>query len=171
MIVIPIIKNSRPEIRDNDLDGVVQLQDLTGQAQLRDNPLDSDLYAPADGDNYSEAGGIKRMFANRRAIRKEKLAQKRLTKQSKADARKMRADAQQTKAKAKVLASKAQQEAAKGLSKQDDSAVIAALQQSQSTTTPENTGLTKGQKIGIGVGIGVVLLIVGVVAYKKLKGK
>jgi hypothetical protein len=152
----------------------VQLIDNYGQIDdpLEDNP--DTIFEMAEGpeDDFLYAGGIKRMVANRRANKKEKLAQKRLVRQSKANARTMKADAKQTKAQAQQTSAKANVAAAKAIGQKDDSALAAALTQNQTTPT-ENKGLSKGAKWAIGGGIALVVVIGAVIVYKKVikKGK
>lgn len=164
-----------PEIAmDNDMDGVIEMEDLSGQAQIRKNHFDYDLVSPDQGIDWVNATGKKPakkggLFAGIRERKAQRQERRNLRTESKAEARIMKAGAKQTKADAKVGEAKAKSETAKALSKGDDSAVIAALNASKPAA--EDKGMSMGAKIGIGVGIVVVLGIVTFVVIKMKKKK
>lgn len=113
-------------------------------------------------DDFSEAGGLKRMFRHRRKIQKQRQKRRDLQAKTKGQARIQRTSAKQTQAQS-------QRDAARAMGNQDDSAMANAL--AANAPAPEaksNKGLI------IGVSIAGVLIIGGIIAfviYKKKKGK
>lgn len=175
-----IIKVSqRPEVTvNNDMDGVVEMEDLSGQAQIRSNHFDMDLLSPDQGVDWVNAAGkpapkkaAKKggLFAGMRERQAQRQARRTLRTESKADARIMKAEAKQTKATAKIGEAKAKSDTAKALAKGDDKALLAALKTPKAA--PIETGMSTGAKIGIAVGIVAVLAIGTFVIIKMRKKK
>lgn len=176
-----IIKVSqRPEVGvNNDMDGVIEMEDLSGQAQIRSNHFDLDLLSPDQGVDWVNANGKKPpvkkatkkggLFSGMRERQAQRQERRTLRTQSKADARVMKADAKQTKAMAKVGEAKAKSDAAKAIGKGDDKALLAALKTPK--PAPAETGMSTGTKIGIAVGIVAVLAIGTFVIIKMRKKK
>ncbi len=169
MIIISQCK--KPELSTPfEMDGVIEMEDLSGQAQIRKNHFDIDLLSPDQGVDWVNATGTKKkvvkkkggMFAGMRQRRAQRQERRNLTAQSKADAR-------ISKAKAKNLDAKAKIEQAKALGKGDDSALVAALGQSLPAT--EEKGMSTTTKLVIGGGIVLVLGIITFVVIKMRKKK
>lgn len=173
--------SQRPEVtRANDMDGVIEMEDLSGQAQLRNNPIDYDLISPDQGWDWVNANGKKPkkkakgggLFSGMKARRQQRQDRRTLRTESKAQARLIKAGAKQTKADAKQTDANAKVESAKALGKADDSTLVAALNNSSSTSAADKSeGMSMGAKIGIGVGIVVVLGIATFVIIKMRKKK
>lgn len=164
--------SKKSELCNNDFDGVIEFEDLNGQAQIRNNPFDMDLLSPDEGVDWVNATGPKKkkgMFSGMKARKAQRQDRRDTRVQSKADARVMKAGAAQTKAGAKVLAAKAQGAAAKAMGKGDDKALLAALA-TDAPVTPDKKGMSTGMKVGIVAGI-LVLIVGGVILYKKMKKK
>lgn len=114
---------------------------------------------PAVDDMYSEAGGG--LFAGFKKRREEKQSQKRVTAESKADARRM-------KAKAKVIAAKGQNKMADTLAKSGDDGSADVLK--NLPPLPEEKKSKAPLIIGIVGGV-IVLGVIGYVVYKKMHKK
>jgi hypothetical protein len=144
---------------DGEMKGIMDLEFMTGQSDVGSNFIENRL----DNGNvfneemqYNASGGL---FAGFRERRKEKQAQNRIKQQSKADARK-------DKAQAKLMAAKAQVEQAKALGK--SGAGDAALADALAKSTPMAEEAPKSSKTPLIIGISAVALlgIVGFVIYK-----
>ena len=149
---------------DNECPGNYSNADSDPYATFMDLPS----FKNADG-NYSNAGGFlkgtifdKKERARRRARKEarqdEKLAIKRLTKESKAEARTTKAGAKQTAAEGQRLAAESM-----GKESQSDVALAQALAQ-KPADAPK--GLSTGAKVGIALG---VLAVLGVGIYFVMK--
>src|SRR6478752_4094943 len=103
----------KPEVTiDNDMDGVIEMEDLSGQAQIRKNHFDYDLISPDQGLDWVNATGKKPakkggLFGGIRERKAQRQERRDIRTQSKADARIMKAGAKQTKAEAKIGEAKA----------------------------------------------------------------
>lgn len=141
--------NRNSELNNNDFDGVIELQDLTGQSPLiNNNPIEP----------YEYAGGrIRRKVAS--TVKKAGSSIKQTGSniaQRRQERRTGRIDAKKTQARASL-------EAAKSMGKSDPS-LAAALSQPAPTETKSNTGLY----IGLGVaGVAVLGIVVFLVMKKK----
>ena len=170
-----------PEVTvSREMDGVIEMDDLSGQAQIRSNHFDMDLLSPDQGVDWVNAAGkpapkVKKglfggkLFAGMKERKAQRQERRNIRTQSKADARIMKAGAKQTKADAKVGEAKAKSETAKALSKGDDSALMAALQ--KQSDAPVEKGMSTGLKIGIAVTVVAVLAIGTFVVIKMRKKK
>lgn len=125
----------------------------------------SSFFDAENGDetaDFSEAGGLKRMFKHRRKIQNTRQKRRNLQAKTKGQARIQRTSAKQTQAQS-------QRDAARAMGNQDDSAMANALAaNAQAPEAKSNKGLI------IGVSIAGVLIIGGIIAfviYKKKKGK
>lgn len=110
--------------------------------------------------DFSEAGGLKRMFKHRRKIQNQRQKRRNLQAKTKGQARIQRTSAKQTQAQS-------QRDAAAAMGKQDDSAMANAL----AANAPAAEGKSNKGLI-IGVSIAGVLIIGGIIAfviYKKKK--
>ncbi len=171
-MVITVTKSTkRPELNNNDMDGVIEFQDLMGSSTVRGNPIDMDvLNSTEEGDFFNASGKKvhKGPLAGIKNARAQHQARKNLRVSSKAKARLNRSGALLGKANAKALDAKAKIEAAKAAGKDDGSAkIIASL--NKNTAAPEEKGMSTGAKVGIAVGIAAVLGVIGFVIYKKSK--
>ena len=116
-----------------------------------------------DSSDFSEAGGLKRMFKHRRKIQNTRQKRRNLQAKTKGQARIQRTKAKQTQAQS-------QRDVAKVMGKQDDSVMANALAASAPVQAPE---VKKSNKpLIIGLSIAGVLVIGGIIAfviYKKKK--
>ena len=116
-----------------------------------------------DSNEFSEAGGIKRMVKQRRKIQNQKQKRRDGKSRDTGIAKKQRTGAKQTQALS-------QRDAAKAMGNQDDSAMANAL--AANSIAPE--GVKSNKKMIIGLSITGVLIIGGIIAfviYKKRKKK
>lgn len=110
-------------------------------------------------DDFSEAGGLKRMFKHRRKIQKQRQKRRDIQAKTKGQARIQRTAAKQTQAQS-------QRDAARAMGNQDDSAMAAALAaNAPAAETKSNKGLI------IGASIAGVLVIGGIIAFVIYKKK
>lgn len=170
------ISISRKSELNDDMDGVLHLQDLSGQAQIRTNPLDLDVLSPDQPNDYVNASG--KLFKGMKDRRKQRQSRKNLKTKSKADARTLRARAGNTRAGAKVISAQAQDSAARALGSSSESSAPNSLPLQEPLNVKDTTGLSKeaggmstGLKIGIGVGAVVLLGTIGFFVWKASKGK
>jgi hypothetical protein len=142
-------------------DGVEDITHMVAAsaAQNIGNYYDGDNFYPADG--YSNASG---RFKGTILDKKER-AKRRAERQRRINARQ--------KVKNEETQSRAELNRQAGKESQGDVELAKALAGSTAPlptdTTPAPTGMTKTTKILIGAGVGVVVLIVGVVLYKRMK--
>lgn len=110
-------------------------------------------------DDFSEAGGLKRMFKHRRKIQNQRQKRRNLQAKTKGIARIQRTSAKKTQAQS-------QRDAAKAMAKQDDSAMANAL----AANAPAAEGKSnKGMVIGLS--ITGVLVVGGIIAFVIYKNK
>ncbi len=152
---------------NSDFDGVLDLQELSGQAQLTNGSdiPETEIYNSIDGKKKKGkkkskiGGGIRGFLQNRRDIKNRKLDIREKRVEGSAAAKNMRANAKQTQAKSQIIAAKA---AGKG---DNNASISAALNQPVSSPTTSK-GLSTGALVGI---VGGSLLLLGVGAYFLLR--
>ena len=116
----------------------------------------SSFFDAENGDataDFSEAGGLKRMFKHRRKIQKTRQQRRNLQARTKGQARIQRTAAKQTQAQS-------QRDVAKVMGKQDDSAMANAL--AANVPAPE---AKSNKPLIIGLSVAGVLVIGGVIAF------
>ena len=115
-------------------------------------------------DDFSEAGGLKKMVKHRREIQKTRQKRRNVQAKTKGQARIQRTSAKQTQAQS-------QRDVAKAIGKQDDSAMANALAANAIAPAPEKKS-NKGLIIGLSItGVLVIGGIIAFVIYKKRKNK
>ena len=116
----------------------------------------SSFFDAENGDataDFSEAGGLKRMFKHRRKIQKTRQQRRNLQARTKGQARIQRTAAKQTQAQS-------QRDVAKVMGKQDDSAMANAL--AANAPAPE---AKSNKPLIIGLSVAGVLVIGGIIAF------
>lgn len=142
-----MIKVNRKVQYAQGFDGLIQLQDLTGSAQLfNDDPIDTDAMSMED-ESYLNASGRLRKRLNTIAKNRQKRVAVRQNNRSKLAT--SISNKINTKAKTKLTNAKAQLVAAKNSGKTDP-ALVAAL--SQPIAAQTSSKMSTGVKIAIGVG-------------------
>ena len=157
-----MIKVNRNVEYANGFDGNIHLEDLTGAAQLKNDPIDTDAMAIMDDSYLYASGNLRRRISSRRnAIAKKR--QSRIKNRSKLISGITNKMA--NKSKAKLTSAQAQLAAAKNAGKTDPT-LVAALSQPIPSAIVETPSMSKGLKIGLIIG-GVALL--GLVAFLIIK--
>lgn len=154
----------------NGFDGNIHLEDLTGAAQLKNDPIDTDAMAMMD-DSYLYASGNLRNRFRKRVAMFDKNRQKRVANRQKIGGKLISGitNKMATKAKTKLTAAQAQLAAAKNAGKTDP-ALVAALSQPIVAPASETATMSKGLKIGLIVGGVAVIGLVAFLIIKKRKG-
>lgn len=152
---------------NNDFDGNIHLQDLTGSAQLRnDDPIDTDAMAMNDESFLYASGRLRKNIGKNIRGFQANRAKKKVAKAKRGGGLVEKIVTGQQRAN--LALAKAQQMAAKNLGSTDP-ALAAALTQPVDAPTPEPRGMSMGAKIGIGAGVALLLGIGIFFAIKKKK--
>lgn len=145
-------------INMDGIDDVTNMIALSAAQNIGPGIFDGDNFYPADGD-YSDASGR----AKGTIFDKKERAKRRAERQRRINERQ--------KAKNEETQSRAELNRNIGKGNQGDTELAKALSGSTAPlptdTTPASSGMSKTTKIMIGAGVGLVVLIVGVVLYKR----